>query len=59
VNVDPVDHCPPSCVAPSTAEEIDGVTPSNETPEYLMQVKLRATRLWVFTVLPVEDKNAH
>jgi len=35
------------------------VTPSNETPEYLMQVKLRATRLWVFTVLPVEDKNAH
>jgi hypothetical protein len=59
VNVDAVNHRARCCVAPSTAEEIDGMTPSYETPEYLMKMELCATRLRVFTVLPIQDKYAH
>jgi hypothetical protein len=59
VNIDAVNHRARCCIAPSTAQEFDGVTPSYETPEYLMEMELCATRLRVFTVLPIQYKNAH
>jgi hypothetical protein len=59
VNIDAVDHRARCCVAPSTTEEFDSVALCYETPEYLMKVKLCATRLRVFTVLPIDNKNAH
>jgi hypothetical protein len=59
VNIDAVDRRARRRAPPATAQELDDVTPSDKTPEYLMEMELCAPRLRVLTVLPVQDKNAH
>jgi hypothetical protein len=59
MNIDAINHFARSRAVPATAEKIDRVTASGEATEYLMEMELCATGLWVFTVLPVQYENPH
>jgi hypothetical protein len=59
VDIDAVDHRARGCLAPSAAEKLDSVTSRDKTTEYLMEMELCATRLRVFTILPIQYENAH
>ena len=59
VNIDAIDHRAWCCVAPTTAEERDGMTSCDETSEDLMEMELCTARLRVLTILPIQYQNAH
>jgi hypothetical protein len=59
VHVDAVDCCARRRIVPAAAKEIDGVTASCETSEYLMKVKLCAACLRILSILPIEHENFH
>jgi hypothetical protein len=54
-----IDRCARRCITPPAAEKVNAVTARHESSEYLMEMKLCATGLGIFTVLPVQNENAH
>jgi hypothetical protein len=59
VDADAVNDCASRSGAPSAAQQINGVSASHEPPENLMEMKLCPARLWVLTILPVENEDSH
>ena len=59
VHVDTVDFRARRRAIPPAAKEIDRVTASRKTPEYLMKVKLCPACLRILSILPIEDENFH
>jgi hypothetical protein len=59
MHVDSVNHLAVRRSFPAATEKRDGVTaPSNSSKDFV-EMKLGASGLRVFTILPIEDENLH